>query len=148
MLQVDPIQSYLNLKMGLLPVLKAGSSGMCHTYMHIVCACFSNKRGFGDWSTRRAILLVHLEFGQGAPVSLDKIRSWVNVIEHSLEGFHLKICLGKVRFTVQIIDFHLKLSKWCKSVLWMSVWMLFPPPPLTNQQIHSKRNANEILHYN
>jgi hypothetical protein len=26
MLQVDPIQSYLNLKMGLPPVLKAGSS--------------------------------------------------------------------------------------------------------------------------
>jgi hypothetical protein len=28
MLQVDPIQSYLNLKIGLPPVLKAGSSGM------------------------------------------------------------------------------------------------------------------------
>ena len=27
MLQVDPIQSYLNLKIGLPPVLKAGSSG-------------------------------------------------------------------------------------------------------------------------
>ena len=27
MLQVDPNQSYLNLKIGLLPVLKAGSSG-------------------------------------------------------------------------------------------------------------------------
>ncbi len=29
MLKVDPIQSYLNLKIGLPPVLKAGSSGMC-----------------------------------------------------------------------------------------------------------------------
>jgi hypothetical protein len=28
MLQVDPIQSYLNLKIGLPPVLKAGSSGI------------------------------------------------------------------------------------------------------------------------
>jgi hypothetical protein len=27
MLQVDPVQSYLNLKIGLPPVLKAGSSG-------------------------------------------------------------------------------------------------------------------------
>jgi hypothetical protein len=27
MVQVDPIQSYLNLKIGLPPVLKAGSSG-------------------------------------------------------------------------------------------------------------------------
>jgi hypothetical protein len=27
MLQVDPIQSYLSLKIGLPPVLKAGSSG-------------------------------------------------------------------------------------------------------------------------
>jgi hypothetical protein len=28
MIQVGPIQSYLNLKIGLPPVLKAGSSGM------------------------------------------------------------------------------------------------------------------------
>ncbi len=28
MLQVDPVQSYLNLKIGLPPVLKAGSSGI------------------------------------------------------------------------------------------------------------------------
>ena len=28
MVQVDPIQSYLNLKIGLPPVLKAGSSGI------------------------------------------------------------------------------------------------------------------------
>jgi len=28
MLQVDPIQSYLNLKTALFPVLKAGSSGI------------------------------------------------------------------------------------------------------------------------
>ena len=28
MLQVDPIQSFLNLKIGLPPVLKAGSSGI------------------------------------------------------------------------------------------------------------------------
>jgi len=28
MKQVDPIQSYLNLKIGLPPVLKAGSSGI------------------------------------------------------------------------------------------------------------------------
>jgi hypothetical protein len=28
MLQVDPIQSYLNLKIGLPPILKAGSSGI------------------------------------------------------------------------------------------------------------------------
>jgi len=29
MVQVDQMQSYLNLKIGLPPVLKAGSSGMC-----------------------------------------------------------------------------------------------------------------------
>jgi hypothetical protein len=31
MLQVDPIQSYLNLKIGLPRVLKAGSSGILYT---------------------------------------------------------------------------------------------------------------------
>jgi hypothetical protein len=32
MLQVDPIQSYLNFKIGLPLVLKAGSSGICKTF--------------------------------------------------------------------------------------------------------------------
>ncbi len=49
MLQVDPIQNYLNLQIGLPPVLKAGSSGIdlktyfsylksdCYLYTRIAC---------------------------------------------------------------------------------------------------------------
>ncbi len=44
MLQVDPIQSFLNLKIGLPPVLKAGSSGIYNIKVKITILCRDRRR--------------------------------------------------------------------------------------------------------
>jgi hypothetical protein len=42
MLQVDPIQSYLNLKIGLPSVLKAGSSGILNLFLFEIIKLICN----------------------------------------------------------------------------------------------------------
>jgi hypothetical protein len=51
MVQVDPIKIYLNLKIGLPPVLKAGSSGKSSIIIKITLNRLTLIFGFRYWKT-------------------------------------------------------------------------------------------------